>query len=187
MTEARLRNIAFAYVQRYGGSSQRLEQVLSRRAERSLRYHEELERLPEVKAWVRQVVQRFQGEGISDDHRNARAAAIDLSLQGRPRRAIAYRLRGKGYAPEAIEAALSNLQSEELDPDWVACCRYARRRGLGPFSATRSRTRSREQQLASLMRAGFGFDHARRVLDATDADELEAVIAAAPTASLAGP
>lgn len=189
MTRPRLRNIAMAYVQRYGGSSKRLHDVLVRRAERSLRYHDELERRPEVDDWIKGVVEELKTAGVSDDRRNARASAAQQSLQGRPLRAIRQRLQLKGYDRDSIDYALEALtahdEEDAAQPDWVACCRYARRRRLGPFRNPMGRVRGRDKELAALMRAGFNYGYASRVVDAQCADTLQRVIDEAPLPSIA--
>ena len=53
---------------------------------------------------------------------------------------------------------------------------YARRRHLGPYRAPDARDGRRERDLASLARAGFGFDIARRVVDAPSVEDLEAAV-----------
>lgn len=182
ITLNRLRNIGHAYVQRYGGSRARLQQVLTRRVDRSLRYHDELAKLPEATAWVQEVVEDLCTQGICDERRQARAEAIAQSLLGRPARMIRQRLRMKGFESATIDEALGALRpdadacNEAPDPDWVACCRFARRRGLGPFHRRPDRPRDPQRELGALMRAGFGYGYAKRVLEAESADELEQVI-----------
>lgn len=190
MTEQRLRNIAEAYVSRYGGSTGRLRSVLRRRALRSLRYHAEEERRDEIFDVIEALIATRVQAGTSDDAREARAAAVRLSLAGRPRRVVAMKLREKGFAPEHIESAVGGLQGQEedsVDPDLVACCRYARRRGLGPFRSPGARDKPRDKQLAALMRAGFSYALASRVVDCEDAGELQAILDEAPLPSLSGP
>ena len=70
------------------------------------------------------------------------------------------------------------------DPDWVACCRYARRRRLGPFQSPEKSGRSREQQLRALLRAGFPYRLAVRAVDSRDPAQLEEVILSQPTLML---
>ncbi len=64
---------------------------------------------------------------------------------------------GPAWAEAALAAAL-------------AC---ARRRRLGPYRPPAARKSMREKDLASLARAGFAHDIARRVVEAKTAEELE--------------
>lgn len=55
----------------------------------------------------------------------------------------------------------------------IALPRYARRRRLGPFTRDPSTRRDhRQEHLAALGRRGFGYDVARRVIDADDPSSL---------------
>lgn len=58
----------------------------------------------------------------------------------------------------------------------MACCRYARRRGLGPFRRSGAAERSREKQLQAIVRAGFAYRLAVRLVDAEERESLEEVI-----------
>ena len=49
----------------------------------------------------------------------------------------------------------------------------ARRRRLGPFRLPEQRADRRTKDLAAMARAGFAFDVARKVIDATDPDALD--------------
>jgi regulatory protein len=49
----------------------------------------------------------------------------------------------------------------------------ARRRRLGPYRPEADREARREKDLAALARAGFGYDIARTVIEASDIEALE--------------
>jgi regulatory protein len=82
-------------------------------------------------------------------------------------------LQQKGIGRSDIAAALAALEVEYGDSELVAAYNYARRRRLGPYRAQEARDERRERDLAALARAGFGFDTARRVVDATSVEDLE--------------
>lgn len=191
ITATRLRNVAIAYVRRYGGATVRLRSVLERRVARSLQHHGELERQAECAALINELLERLLAEGILDDGREARMEALRHTLSGRPQRVIAQRLRAKGFPAEVVQQALAGLklQSTEqagYDPDWLACCRFARRRRLGPFRRP-DQEEQRERDLRCLTRAGFAFRWALRVVDTQERAELEAVLDEAPGLLLASP
>ncbi|MEX0809093.1 MAG: hypothetical protein WD044_10235, partial [Dongiaceae bacterium] len=57
----------------------------------------------------------------------------------------------------------------------------ARRRRLGPARPAAGRAALREKDMAALARAGFNYETVRRVIALTDAEALDAAIAAAGT------
>jgi regulatory protein len=65
-----------------------------------------------------------------------------------------------------IETALSQLFSEEQDWETAAARKYAQRRRLGPFrTVVDSSWERRQKDLASMARAGFGFDLSKKILE----------------------
>lgn len=115
ITAPRLRNVAIAYVRRYGGAETRLRTVLTRRVVRSLQFHGETGRMQECEALIERVIGDLKNQGVLDEGREAHAAALRLALGGRPRRMIAQHLRAKGFAAPAIGAAVASLSAAEGD------------------------------------------------------------------------
>ena len=83
------------------------------------------------------------------------------------------KLAAKGVASDAIDDALESLTDLVTNADLNGACNYARRRRIGPWRR-RDRTDYRDRDLAALARQGFSYDIARKVIDAEDADMLEA-------------
>jgi regulatory protein len=98
--------------------------------------------------------------------------ARSLHHRGASSRAIHAKLAAKGVDKSAIQKALVALEEEDPDPEFTAAITFARKRHIGPFRrGPRSRTapedqKVREKELASMGRAGFCFDMARRIVDA---------------------
>jgi regulatory protein len=68
---------------------------------------------------------------------------------------------------------LKALRDETPEPDLAAAIAYARRRRLGPWRQGDDREEHRERDLAALARQGFGYDTARRVIEAENVASLE--------------
>ncbi len=178
-TESSLENAAVFHLQRFPASTERLRRVLRRRVERAARVHEDLDRA-QAEAWIEAVLARLQRAGWLDDARHAETRAGALFRRGESRRAIAARLAADGLERDLIRAALAGLADESPgpDPDLAAAAILARRRRLGPYRPDgEARAAHRQRDLAALARKGFGPAVARRVLDAEDADTLDALIA----------
>lgn len=170
-TKKHLENAALHYLERFASSAAHLRRVLMRRVERSARVHG-TDRA-EGAALVADIVARFERSGLLDDRVYAEGRAAALFRRGTAPRAIRATLRAKGVAGEAIEAALGALGAG-ADAELAAATALARRRRLGPYRPAEARAGRRDRDLAALARAGFGYDVARRVIDAEDAAELEA-------------
>jgi len=85
--------------------------------------------------------------------------------------------RSAGVSRELIQSALGN--AEEGGGDLAAACALIRRRRLGPYRVAAAREAAQRRDLATLARAGFGFDIARRALAAADPEALERLASSA--------
>jgi regulatory protein len=171
-TAKHLENAALYYLERFASSAANLKRVLMRRVERSARLHG-TDRA-EGAASVEAIVARFVRSGLVDDRVYAEGRVGALFRRGVAPRSIRAALGAKGIATETIEAALATLEVAG-DPELIAAATLARRRRLGPYRAAEARAERREKDLAALARAGFGYDVARRVIDADDPTDLEAM------------
>lgn len=174
-TPERLGRAALHYLERYASSAENLRRVLMRRVHRSAMIHGTD---PEDgKAAVDDIISRYRDSGLLDDAAYAEMRVRTLHRRGASRRLIGARLAEKGVARDDIDHALEALEVDSPAPDLEAACNYARRRRLGPWRHA-DRTAYRERDLAALGRQGFPIDIALRVVDATDAETLEAECAA---------
>lgn len=171
MTRRRLEASARHHLERWSASRQRLRQILERRAERSVDAHGGDR--DEIARWIEEVLDGLEAQGLLDDARLARDRARRLNERGASTRAIRARLARKGLPGEAIGAALDGLGAEPGDPDERAAAAYVRKRRMGPYRADREAWRERD--LARLARAGFPLRTARRLVDAADPAEVEAI------------
>lgn len=166
-----LENAALYYLQRFASSTENLRRVLMRRVERSARAHDTDRE--DGAAWVDEIVTRFARAGLVDDRAYAEGKAGSLHRRGASLRRIRGELAAKGVAKDLVEEAIAALEeTAERDPDTAAAIRLARRRRLGPFRAAEDREERRERDLAALARAGFGYDTARRIIDAESEEDL---------------
>lgn len=166
----RLESIALHYLQRFASSSENLRRVLMRRVVKSARTHETDPE--EAVPWIDDIIARFRRSGLLDDAGYAEGLTQSLHRRGMPPRAIRARLRQKGVDGAVIDGALARLAEEVGDPDLMAALALVRRRRLGPYRTTGARADFRDKDLAAMARAGFGYDVARRVIEAENVDAL---------------
>lgn len=171
-TPRQLENVALWYLQRFAASTESLRRVLVRRVEKSVRAHG-TDRTEGIAA-IEDIIARFVRTGLLDDRTYAAARASSLHRCGVSAHGIRARLRAKGVGHDDIEGALGGLRDEAAEPDFAAAVAYARRRRIGPYRTRGNRVALRERDLAALARQGFDYDTARRVVDASDTDALEA-------------
>ena len=171
-TARHLENVALWYLQRFAASADSLRKVLMRRVEKSARAHDTDRE--EGAALVEEIIARFRSSALLDDRIYAEGRALSLHRRGISSQGIRARLAAKGVGADDIDSALAMLRDETDEPDLAAAIAYARRRRIGPYRTRGDREELRERDLAALARQGFGYDIARRVIDAHDPGDLEA-------------
>jgi regulatory protein len=171
LTAASLENAALHYLGRFASSSTNLRRILLRKVARAAPSDDPAEG-PRL---VEELIARYLRNGLLDDRAYAAQAAASLARRGTSRFSIAGRLQQKGVPAALVKETLDALAaggSSEI----AAACALVRRRRLGPYRAGPNSPESRRKDLASLARAGFGLDVARRVLEVPDIDALEALM-----------
>ena len=179
VTPQRLHNRALFYLQRFASSSTNLRRVLLRGALRSARHHGAPTEA-EAARMVDEVVARLQAAGLLNDPLYAEGQARGLARAGRSPRMIRAKLAQKGVPQGDVDRALEGLAEEALDPELRGAAILARKRGIGPFRPEPERAEQRQRDLGVLARAGYGYDTARRVIDAVSVEELEEEVGASP-------
>ena len=158
-TEERLMRSAIAYLDRYASPAENLRRVLSRKV---MRAAHALEREPhEFSEMIDLVVDRCQRSGLVDDQAYAETKLSSLRRRGGSKRQIEAKLSAKGVDRAVIE----RVMADDTGDDLTAAKALARRRRIGPWRTRGNRADFRDKDMASLCRAGFSFDTARRIID----------------------
>ncbi len=161
MTKQRVKNIALYYLKRFESSVANLRNVLRRRVN-DYAYHTPDFAKQEAYDWIEEILEDFQRVGYVDDARFSELKIKDYLAAGKSPRYIQGKLREKGIDENLIERLISE---QEFDP-YDAALRLARKKHIGPFSATEEiRKERRSKDLAILVRAGFDYDVAVKVLE----------------------
>jgi regulatory protein len=106
------------------------------------------------------VAERMATLGYLDDRAYGEMKAAAMARRGLGRRRVDQALRHAGLEEEDRDAL-----DETIDAGaWDSALAFARRRRLGPFAAAALGPRERERAIAAMLRAGHGFDIARRIL-----------------------
>jgi len=180
LIKTRLMNKAVGYLGRYATSQNRLREVLERFALRKLNKHNP----DKIAAAIGATVNRCLTLGYLNDDAFAQTQARSHRQQGRSKINIRQRLRQHGLDDTLIDAALKEADKHSADGELLAACRFARRRGLGPFDPQkyvdakgREAVMQRQQrQLGSLARAGFSMSVSQTVIGLQDMDAAEMLL-----------
>lgn len=153
LDQARLDELALAYVGRFATTRAKLGRYLDRKLrERGWEGAGEPD-LPRL-------IERFARLGYVDDAAFAVARANALVQRGFGPRRVKLALRQAGVDEEDSLPAVESSSEQALG----AALRYAQRRRLGPFADAGPAARDPQRALAAMMRAGHAFELARRIV-----------------------
>ena len=170
-TDEALERAAQRYLERYETASGHLRRLLLAKVTLSARLYGTD---PEAgTAAVERLLQRFLKAGVLDDRRFAETRLRSLRAKGCSQAMIRARLGAKGIATALIDEVLATESGRSEASDLAAALTYAKRRRLGPFRLE-DRPARRERDLATLGRQGFDYQTAKKVIDCTDPEALQA-------------
>lgn len=168
-----LYNSGLAYLQRFPASSFHFRTVMMRKIDRSCRHHTDQLREDCIKL-LDDVVAQFFELSLLDDNAYLKGMVISLRRRGLSAMQIQMRLQQKGYDRDTVKAAVQAHDADEFDTeengDIFAALVFARKKRLGPYDPQQKR--SPEKSLATMARAGYSYDIAKRTLEISE-DELE--------------
>jgi regulatory protein len=168
VSAASLGEVALSYLNRRDASREKLVQHLEQWIRRRGAPADPVEARP----LIQDLAARYQASGLINDDRLAQNALASLRARGASSRAIAYKLRARGVQSNVIDATLSAEKRESRSAELDAACALVKKRRLGSLRPDAERAANRRRDLATLARAGFDFDTARRALG-VGADEDE--------------
>jgi regulatory protein len=174
ITAKYLQNAAVFYLERYASSAEGLRRVLRRRVSKARMLDAPV--MDNVDEAIEAVVQKFVTAGLLDDKAFAQTKARSLHRRGISSRLTRQRLQVAGVGRDDVDKAMVALDDElGTDParrEMQAAVALARRRRLGPFRM-KDREDNKARDLASMARAGFAYDLARKVIESADPDALD--------------
>ena len=167
LDSARLNALALSYVARFSTSSAKLQTYLQRKL-RERGWEDEAQ--PDLAA----IGAKYVKLGYIDDEAYARSKAGGLLNRGYGPRRVSQALYAAGI-DEEIRDDVAPDETRKREAAWT----LARKRRFGPFYQGELLPDRREKQIAAMLRAGHGFNHVRKVMDASCPEAIEQWVAEA--------
>lgn len=162
LDQAALDELALAYVARFATSRAKLAAYLGRKVkERGW----ESDRPPDLDG----LAERLTRLGFIDDRAFAEAKSASLLRRGYGRQRVRTALQAAGIEEDDRRDALTRAEEGAV----AAALRFAERRRIGPYATSPLDPPSRNRALAAMIRAGHGFELARRIVDRGPGEWLE--------------
>ncbi len=162
LNDERLRGLALHYVGKYATTQAKLTTYLARKI-RERGWNNE--RPPEIDALARQ----FAELGYINDAQFAEARSRSFVRRGYGERRLNEDLRASGIGESDAVPAKEHM----AESTFTAAENFARRKRLGPFAKEPAPPEKRQKQLHAFLRAGHGFEVAKRFVNAAPGEIIE--------------
>ena len=167
ITPERLKNIALYYLQRFDSSEENLKQVLKKRVFDYAFENPDFDKQTAYE-WIEKIISDFRRVGYLNDNRYAEQKILTYLAAGKPERYIRQKLQQKGVKDDIVDKILAE---SEIDEE-TSALKFARRKKIGPFrSDWEQRKLCRQKDMATMVRAGFGYDVVQRIIGGDFFDE----------------
>ncbi len=161
ITKNRLKNIGLFYLERFESSVQNLRDVLKRRVQKYAHANPDFKK-EEAYEWIEEILSEFQSAGYLSNERFANLKIKDYLNAGKSARYIKTKLKIKGIDENKIKEILDR---ENYDPEKSAL-RFCLKKKIGPYRENdEKRNEYRQKDLGAVVRAGFDYDVAVKVLN----------------------
>ena len=158
----RLRSLALHYVGKYATTQAKLGGYLNRKI-RERGWDDERH------ADIAALTEQFAELGYINDAQFAEARSRSFVRRGYGKRRLDEDLRASGIGEGDAVPAKAHMDESEF----TAAENFARRKRLGPFANELAPPEKRQKQLHAFLRAGHGFEIARRFVNAAPGDVIE--------------
>ena len=162
LDEAKLRELALAYVGRYSTTRAKLSAYLARKIrERGWAGPGEAD--------LAALADAFAERGYIDDAAYALAKSQALTARGFGRRRVMDKLRAAGVDEADGQSAREHAEAEAV----AAALKFAERRRIGPFALGVGDPKDRDKAIGAMIRAGHSFAIARAIAELGPGDAFE--------------
>jgi len=157
-----IRNIAYAYIERFSPSKQQLRtylfKKLIKKGQKTTSKKEIFNLIDSVMLTL--IDQKF----LSDKYYSDVKSKIFLK-RGYSLNKIRYNLIKKGIDQKYIKASISKIKENESDPDFFSAIKMCKRRRIGPGREENNRPLFYKKDISILARSGFSYETSKKVLD----------------------
>ena len=157
-----LRDIAFAYLEKYSPSKQQLKVYLLKKYLTKIKGTKSKREVSEI---IDEILENLEKNRIINDELYSDSKARMFLRRGYSLNKINQSLRNKGIGNEHIKNSIDKIKEDKIEPDFVSAIKLCKRRRIGPLRPGANRELFYKKDMGILARGGFSFELSKRVLD----------------------
>jgi regulatory protein len=157
-----LKDLAFAYLEKYSPSKQQLKVYLLKKYLTKIKG---MKSKREVSIIIDEILENLEKNRIINDEMYSDSKARMFLRRGYSLNKINQSLRNKGIGTEHIKNSIDKIKEDKIEPDFVSAIKLCKRRRIGALRPEANRELFYKKDMGILARGGFSFELSKRVLD----------------------
>ena len=157
-----LKDLAFAYLEKYSPSKQQLKVYLLKKYLTKIKGIKSKREVSEI---IDEILENLEKNRIINDELYSDSKARIFLRRGYSLNKINQSLRNKGIGNEYINNSISKIKEDTIEPDFVSALKLCKRRRIGALRPGSNRELFYKKDMGILARNGFSFELSKRVLD----------------------
>jgi len=157
-----LKDLAFAYLEKYSPSKQQLKVYLLKKYLTKIKGTKSKREVSEI---IDQILENLEKNRIINDELYSDSKARMFLRRGYSLNKINQSLRNKGLGNEHIKNSIDKIKEDKIEPDFVSALRLCKRRRIGALRPGANRELFYKKDMGILARNGFSFELSKRILD----------------------
>ena len=156
-----LKDLAFAYLEKYSPSKQQLKVYLLKKYLTKIKGTKSKREVSEI---IDEILENLEKNKIINDELYSDSRARMLLRRGYSLNKINQSLRNKGIESEHVKNSIDKIKEDKIEPDFVSALKLCKRRRIGPLRPGANRELFYKKDMGILARGGFSFGLSKRVL-----------------------
>mgnify|MGYP001215024106 CR=1 FL=1 len=157
-----IRNLAYAYVEKYSPSKQQLRTYLFKKI---INRSKKIQDKKEIFNLIDAVISPLIDQNFLNDKYYSDAKAKTFLRRGYSLNKIRYQLIKKGIDQKYIKDSISKIIENESDPDFFSAIKVCKKRRIGPNREESNRSLYYKKDISILARSGFSYEISKKVLE----------------------
>ncbi len=162
VTVEEMRNLSYAYVEKYSPSKQQLKTYLLKKY---LKLKSPNVNKNNIQDLIDVVLEDLEKSKFLNDKFYSNSKAKSLLQRGNSINKIRYYLLNKGIKDHFINDAISKIKENNDDQDFFSAIKICKKKRIGPARDENNRPLFSKKDLGILARSGFDFETSKRVIE----------------------
>ena len=157
-----LKDLAYAYLEKYNPSKQQLKVYLLKKYLTKIKGSKSKK---EVSMVIDEIVQNLEKNKFINDELYSDSKARMYLRRGYSLNKINQSLKNKGIDDQYIKKSINKIKEDKIEPDFVSALKLCKRRRIGALRPGSNRELFYKKDMGILARNGFSFELSKRILD----------------------